>query len=264
MAKILYPTQLTEAVQLLRRPGKSAFLAGGTTLTPEQRDKLDVVVGLRDLKLDYIRSDASSLHIGALMPLQALIEAGECRGALASALQDVASPDLKLATMGGTLVTADASNPLAVVLLVLDAVLTVYTPEARQLPLDSFINYRERLTQDGALITQVSLPLRRLIARAAYVKIVGASGGAPLICASASARPGIGKFTDARVAVGGVAPTAVRLLQVEQWLEGKPLTDELIEQAGELAASSAVQTGSSEHHRESVRQLVRQMLCALR
>ncbi len=262
ITQILYPTSLPEAVQLLRRPNvKSAVLAGGTTLVPHQRDTLDAVISLRDLGLCYIRSEGSSLHIGAATPLQALLDATECAGALAQAARDTTSFNLRnSATLGGTLVTATGGSPLPVVLLAMDATLSIHAAEARQSPLASFLNYRERLVRDGALITEVALPLWRLVARTVYEKVARTPRDAPMVCAAASARAGLGPLSDVRIAVGGAAPLATRLLQVEQLLEGKPLSGELIEQAAETAGRVVAppddHVASSEYRREMVRVLV--------
>jgi carbon-monoxide dehydrogenase medium subunit len=266
IAEIAYPSTLPEAAQLLRRPNrKTAVLAGGTHLVPKQRRHLDAVVSLRDLKLNYIRSDGRALLIGAATTLQAIATASECKGLVAQAAHDTTSFNLRnSATLGGTLVTAALGNPLPVVLLALDAALTVYSPEARQSPLDSFLNYRARLIQDGALVTEVTIPLWRLVARAAFDKVARTPGDAPIVCVAASARAGIGTVTDVRIAVGGVSPVAMRLPQVEQLVEGKALTSELAEQASELAARSVTPAGdhvaSVEYRREMVKVLVRRAL----
>lgn len=272
--EILFPATLTEAVQLLRRPNvTSAILAGGTQLAPRQRARgarpLEALISLRDLKLAYIKSDSALLHIGAATTLEMIVKATECSGLLAQAARAVTSLNLRnSATLGGTLVTASGGNPLPAALLVLDATLTLYSPEARQTPLDSFMNYRERLIQDGALIAEIAIPLQRMVAHAAYDQVARTPADSPIVYVAAAARTGIGHLSDVRIAVAGAAPIAIRLPQAEQLLEGKPLTDELVEQAAGAAARSVTPSGdhiaSADYRREMVRVLVRRALSALR
>ncbi len=273
IAEILFPATLAEAVQLLRRPNvKSAILAGGTRLVPRQRQAgaqpLDALISLRDLPLAYVKSDETMLRIGATTTLQTLVEARECSGLLAQAAHATTSLNLRnSATLGGTLVTAEAGNPLPAALLALDATLTLYAPEARQTPLDGFMNYRQRLIQDGALIAEIALPLWRLVARTAYEQVARTPADMPIVCIAASARAGIGHLSDVRIAAAGASPVAVRLLQAEQLVEGKPLTDELVERASDAAARSVTPSSdhvaSAEYRREMVRVLVKRTLKAL-
>lgn len=274
VAEILFPATIEQAVQLVRRPNvTSAVLGGGTHLIPAQRRPgarpLDAFISLRDLGLAYIKSDTSALRIGAATTLQTIVQAPECRGLLAQAARAVAAFNLRnSATLGGTLVTASGGNPLPAALLVLDATLTLYAPEARQTPLDSFMNYRERLVRDGALITEIAIPLQRMVARAAYDQVARAPADSPIVYVAAAARAGLGRSSDVRIAVAGAAPVATRLPQAEQLLEGKPLTDELVEQAADAAACSVTpgddHIASADYRREMVRVLVRRVLNALR
>ena len=60
-----------------------------------------------------------------------------------------------------------------------------------------------------------------------------------LVDVAISAVPSGSSFSDYRVVMGAVGPKPMRATAVEQLLNGKPLTDKLISQAGELATKGA-------------------------
>jgi len=269
LAEIQRPTTLAEAVRLLRRPNvKTAILAGGTTLVPQARRDVQSLVDLRNLKLAYIKHEGNTLRIGAATTLQDIVESSDALPALAQAARDSAPINVRnVATMGGVVASAGFGAPLPVALLALDAVLVIYSPEARQSPLAAFLAYREKLLRDGALITEVGIPLTD--ARIAFEKVARTPGDAPIVCAAARLRLAATEGSmarDVRVAVGGVGPIPVRLARAEQTLEGKPPTESLIAQAAEAAAKEVNPPSdflaSAEYRREMVRVLVQRTLSA--
>ena len=266
LAEIQRPTTLAEAVRLLRRPNvKTAILAGGTTLVPQARRDVQSLVDLRNLKLAYIKHEGNTLRIGAATTLQDIVESSDVLPALAQAARDSAPINVRnVATMGGVVASAGFGAPLPVALLALDAVLVIYSPEARQSPLAAFLAYREKLLRDGALITEVGIPLTD--ARIAFEKVARTPGDAPIVCAAARLRLDNGVARDVRVAVGGVGPIPVRLARAEQTLEGRPPTESLIAQAAEAAAKEVNPPSdflaSAEYRREMVRVLVQRTLSA--
>jgi probable selenate reductase FAD-binding subunit len=266
LTEILRPTTLAEAVRLLRRPNvKTAILAGGTTLVPQARRNVQALVDLRDLKLSYIKREGNALRIGATTTLQDMVVSPDCPPALAQAAHASATINIRnAATIGGVLASAGFGAPLLVVLLGLDAVLVIYSPEARQSPIAAFLAYREKLLRDGALITEVGIPLPD--ARVAFEKVSRTPTDMPIVCAAARLRMDGYMAHDVRVAVGGVGPIPVRLARAEQMLEGKALAEPLVAQAAELGAKEVNPPSdflaSSEYRREMVKALVKRIIIA--
>ncbi len=262
--EIQRPATLAEAVRLLRRPNvKTAILAGGTALVPQARRDVQALVDLRELKLSYIKRETSALRIGATTTLEELATAPDVPPVLAQAAHASAPINVRnAATLGGEIASAGFNAPLPVVLLALDAVLVIYEPEARQSPIAAFLNYRDKLLRDGALITEVGIPLTD--ARMAFEKVSRTPTDAPIVCAVAKLRLEGGVARDVRVAVGGVGPLPVRLARAEQTLEGKSLSEALIAHAAEAAAQEVKPPSdflaSAGYRREMVKVLVRRAM----
>jgi probable selenate reductase FAD-binding subunit len=266
LTEILHPPTLAEAVRLLRRPNiKTTILAGGTTLVPQARRDVQALVDLRNLNLSYIKREANVLRIGATTTLQDIVESPDCPPVLAQAAHASAPINVRnAATVGGVLASSGFGAPLPVALLALDAVLVIYSPEARQSPIAAFLAYREKLLRDGALISEVGIPLTAPRARMAFEKVSRTPSDAPIVCAAAKLRLDNSVARDVRVAVGGVGPIPVRLARAEQTLEGKALAELLIAQAAELGAKEINPPSdflaSSEYRREMVQVLVKRAI----
>lgn len=264
------PGSLEEAVALLRRSDRvTRPIAGGTVLAASWRPGLEALVDLSQLSLDYVRVEGISLCIGATTTLQEFVEhpdlATFASGLLVEATLAVGARNLRnAATLGGTLAMATGQDPLLTALLALDASLTVYAPEPRQVPLNGFLGYREKLLDDGALITQVRLPLLIGPLGAAYVAVGRTPRDMPIVCAVARLELAEGIASNVRLVLGGVARLPLRANEAERLLERKALTAERIEAAAEKAAADldppADFRGSAEYRREVARVLARRAL----
>jgi xanthine dehydrogenase iron-sulfur cluster and FAD-binding subunit A len=77
-----------------------------------------------------------------------------------------------------------------------------------------------------------------------------------------------GHVTEARIALGSVAPTIVRAVHAEDFLKGKQLTGDVIAEAGQLAASDSRPIddirGSADYRRKMVRVTTMRALTQLR
>jgi len=108
-------------------------------------------------------------------------------------------------------------------------------------------------------------------ARTGYVKFCPRSAeDKPLIGAAALLvlDPATGRCRDARIALAGAAPTAIRSTRAEASLRQAPLDDGAIEAAAETAAAEADPLsdlmGSADYRRRMVRVWVRRLLVRLR
>jgi CO/xanthine dehydrogenase FAD-binding subunit len=230
---------------------------------------VEAVVDLRDLSLSYVRAQGTTLFIGATTTLQELIDTPEmgtfASGVLAETGRAVTTRNLRNATtIGGAVASADSDDPLLIALMALDAKLTVFAPESRQIPIVGFLAYRERLLTDGALITELRLPLLIGPLGAAYIAVGRTPRDRPIVCAVARMELAAGIASNVRLALGGVGPTPVRAATAEQLLERKSLSQEGIAAAADKAVDGLEPTGdfrgSAEYRLEMARVLARRAL----
>lgn len=184
------PATLEAALALLARPEPPTLpLAGGTALTGASRQHI-AVVDLQELGLNTYQISGNSLHLGATLTLQSLLDQLPGVGAgLAAGLQKAifheATYNLRMAaTVAGTLVASRGRSPFAAALLALDAALLLQ-PGAESINLGDLLPARhERLRQ--RLITRVSLPLN---ARLAYEYVARTPADQPIVCAAVAVWP---------------------------------------------------------------------------
>jgi carbon-monoxide dehydrogenase medium subunit len=75
---------------------------------------------------------------------------------------------------------------------------------------------------------EAMVPVPAAGARAALAAVARTPSDSPIVLAAAALEVEGGRCGSARLALGGVAPTAVRLAEVEEMMAGQPLSEELI------------------------------------
>ncbi len=243
LREIHKPTSLAEALKLLQQPDTVA-LAGGTELIAGQRRDVRAVVDLSALGLSYIRESSGAIAIGATTTLTELAESPILRavanGVIAQAAHRSAASVLRnQETVTGTLIV-EPDSILAVALLALDAQATVVRTDTRTVALADFLSMREHLlmtkvTSVMALLTEITVPMTN--PRASLQTVARTPSDKPIVSVCAAARIEQGVARNVRIALGGVGETAVRAADTEKQLEGKPLSDSVIESAAQLAAN---------------------------
>lgn len=275
------PNGLMEAVKLLqRKQPRTVVLGGGTWLNGEAPRDVEAVVDIANLGLARIETEGNLLRIGAAVTHQALVEGDIVGMAARSALSVIgktahAMSGLNIrnrATIAGAIVIADSSSPLVTALLACDAEVVVAGAKDKTkdvqspldfwkvLPLAGFLAYRQLVLNEGTLITEIRLPIPTPDTRSAYERVARTPKDYPIVCVAASCAMEDGIAGNMRVAIGGVAPTPIRLIRFEFGVEKKKLSDFF---EGEFEA--AMQTinpqgdwlGSAEYRKEMVRVLVR-------
>ena len=146
------PVHLETALQQLAQPD-TVPLGGGTKLLAA--DVTVGVVDLQDLGLDQAEQAGDWLRVGAMVRLTDLAALVARHPLLAAAIHR-AGPNTyrNAATLGGSIAARLADSELLAALLVLEASLTVYAPEAVVLSLPQFWALR----QPSALITEIRIP----------------------------------------------------------------------------------------------------------
>lgn len=98
------PATPKEAESLKKRTGRGGvYLAGGTILNWKRSPKADVLIDLKNLKLDYMRVSGSRITLGAMTTIQELAENERLPDALLAAAGNFTSRNVRnMATIGGS------------------------------------------------------------------------------------------------------------------------------------------------------------------
>ena len=274
-------TRLDDAVDLLGKYGdRACIIAGGTDLIIEiqhQTRAPEVVVDVTRVGgLDSIRMDEDGMvHLGPMVthsqaaasPLlqqHALPLAQACWGVGAPALRN-------RGTIAGNLVTASPANDTITVLRALGAWLTLRSVRgSREVPIGEFYEgVRRTVIAPDEILSDIAFPASDDHQSGVYLKIGlrRALAIAVTNVAVVVTRGGDDSVTEARIALGSVAPTIIRAHEAEAALVGGPLTDARIGEAAALAAGAARPIddvrGSAWYRKEEVEALVRRALEAI-
>ena len=239
------PTTLADAWQLMAATPGARFIAGGTDLMVQMRKRPGVappaLISLRNIaELSHI-SPGDRFRIGAGVTLNDI--AGhrgvrEAFGALVESIDVVGSRQIRnVATLAGNLCNASPAADTAPALLVYDARVELRSVTGtRELPIDElFLGPGVTALEPGEILTAVLLDLPSGGARSTFARKGRVKMDLAIVCLAASIAVDGDTCTRARVAVGSVAPTPLRLRTVEAILEGSVLDADTITRAGELA-----------------------------
>lgn len=267
-----------EAVALLGRYGAGAkILAGGTDLVADLKFAAhapEVVVDIsRVAEFEGIALTAAGLRIGALVTHSEIVASALIREhlpALAEAAATIGAVQTRnLGTLGGNLVTCVPSMDSGPALLALEAEVTVMGPGGRRgMPLAAlFVGPRQTSLGAADVLVEVVVPTANLGKPTAFQKFGLRKGQAlALVNAAASFWAKDGRFGAPRIALGAVAPTVMRAVKAEAYLDGRPVSAAAMAEAGRIAATEAKPISdfraSAEYRRDLVAVLVKRALAA--
>jgi CO/xanthine dehydrogenase FAD-binding subunit len=233
------PTRLEDAVRLVTTRENARYIAGGTDLlvggvTPPKR-----LVSLRSVP--ELRGVEPG-RIGAATTIGALTRNADLARdypVLIQAARRLGSEQIRnQATVGGNLCRAAPCADTAPPLLVLEATLEIAGEEdTREVPIDEFFRGPGvTCLEKGEVLTSIHLPPPREGAVGVFLKKGRVRMDLSLASVAVLLEAEDGHCRRVRLAAGSVAPVPMRLREVEEVLEGEALTDELLEEAGDLAA----------------------------
>ncbi len=238
--EVITPKSLDEALEVLEeKAGSVRVLAGGTDLIVQMKHRLIPkttllnIYGLNELR--YIRMENGLVRIGALTDFAAITNSDVVKQyapVLAEAALSIGSVQiLNKATLGGNIVNASPAADSLPPLYVLEANLTVRSRKsARTIPIrDFFKGYKKLDLRPDELLVEVSFKPLQPSYHGAFFKhglrqgdAIAVVNGAVLISWNRTA----GEVSDARIALGAVAPTVVRAEKCEKLLVGSRLDEE--------------------------------------
>ncbi|MCK4489280.1 MAG: xanthine dehydrogenase family protein subunit M, partial [Anaerolineales bacterium] len=216
----------------LSNPG-ARVLAGGTDIVPKMRQgvfsALVLVDASRVVSLDFIEDQGKEVVIGALTTHQKLADSALIKNvnpALTAAAESVGCIQTRCrGTLGGNIANASPAADTIPPLLIYDAELLLQSLEGeRLLPLEDFLKGPGETTlKPGEFIHSVSFSPLSGSWGSVFLKIGKRSGMAISVVNGTAAivLDDDGMISDARIALGAVAPTVIRCRETEKSLIGK-------------------------------------------
>ena len=245
------PRSVSEAVRLMAADPGALVLAGGTDLLVQFRAGVRQPSAFVDVKripeLMSIAIDAQGLRLGAAAPAAVIGEHAELRRlwpGLAESVRLIGSTQIQgRGSVGGNLCNGSPAADTTCALIVNRAQCVVAGPGGeRTVPVEEFCTGPGRtVLQPGELLVAIRVPRPAARTADAYLRLIPrtemdiavAGAGASVTLDAA------GVCTAARVAIGAVAPTALRVPEAGQALVGSPLDEASLKRAADAAAAAA-------------------------
>jgi aerobic-type carbon monoxide dehydrogenase small subunit (CoxS/CutS family)/CO/xanthine dehydrogenase FAD-binding subunit len=235
------PTRIEEAQQLAAQG--AAPLAGGTRLLAAD-GSVPNVLDLVGLGLHGLRVEDEDLEIGAMTPLQDVVDApiaysttagllpAACRAAVPSRLLR------GMATIGGEAIHDDPDSELAAALLALNAVFVVAHPqEPRESPALRFLRGPAADLAGGGILRSVLIP--GAPHGAALERAAALPSLPPLVAVAVTTTFSGEKLARVRLAVTGQVTPPARFIEAEAQLERTAGEEDVLERAANLVSGHA-------------------------
>jgi CO/xanthine dehydrogenase FAD-binding subunit len=244
------PATLDEALRLYAENPKALLLAGGTDLLVQMRagrKQASLVIDVKKVpELNALQYDEEGLTLGAAVACHRVYGSEVVRKhvpSLAETASIIGGTQIQgRATIGGNLCNAAPSADTIPLLIALGARCKIASAKGkRNLPVEDFCVAPGRNSlAPGELLVSLQIPAAAAQSGAHYLRFIPrnemdiavAGAGVGVVIAS-------GSFQSARIALASVAPTPVFAKAAGDSLVGKPVNDESIAAAAELAREAA-------------------------
>ncbi len=243
------PRTLDEALALLARYREAArIVAGGTDVVVElsrgQRPTETLIDISRLEALRYVREVDGVIHLGGLATHNDVIASAACvTGALplAQACWEIGAPQLRTrATIAGNVVTASPANDTISALTALNATLILASAAGeREVPIgEFFVGVRRTVLRPDELMREIRFPALGPEQRGLFLKLgLRRAQAISVIHLAMVLAFDAETVTEARIALGCLAPTIVRAASAEAVLIGQRLTPAVCAAAGRAACA---------------------------
>ena len=238
------PSTVEEALQALSQSDDAKVIAGGQSLLPVLRMRLnapELVVDIGRIEsLRGVRDDDDAIVIGA-MTTHADVQndplVREHALLITKAVTEVADPQIRhRGTFGGALAHADPAGDLGAPALALEAEFVIAgSGGTRTVPADEFfVDLFTTAIGEAELLTEVRIP-KRTGWGAHYEKFVRVAHQWPIVAIGAAVKVAStdagATISEARVGLTNMGSTPLRARSVEQALVGQAASDEAVRAA---------------------------------
>ncbi|MGH2560145.1 MAG: FAD binding domain-containing protein [Thermomicrobiales bacterium] len=247
----LQPTTIAETRALLAEFGSRArIVAGGTDVIVELSRGVRPTETLIDVTaipgLKYVREEDGVVRLGALATHNDVVASSICIERalpLAQACWEVGAPQLRTrATVAGNLVTASPANDTITPLMALEAEMILVSVRGERVVAlrDFYLGVRRTLLQSDELVREIRFPALRDDQRGLFLKLgLRRAQAISVIDLAFVLTFDAETVTEARIALGSVAPTIIRATDAELFLVDKRLDAETCRIASELIRDAA-------------------------
>lgn len=244
------PTTLSAALALKSATPNSRFIAGGTDLlVAMKKHKLpppDALISLRNIEDLAGIEVGDRIRIGSAVPLSDVAQhpiIAQHFPTLIASIAVLGSGQIRnVATMGGNLCNASPAADTAPPLLVHDARVELRSEaHQREIPIEGFFREPGKCAiEDGEVLTAIVLerPSTSTDTRSLFLRKGRVKMDLAVVSVAVLVELQNGVCRKARIAAGAVAPTPLRLREVEAILEGTQLTDDILIEAQAAAMRS--------------------------
>lgn len=263
------PESVNEACKLLTQYGdRVKVISGGTDLIPKMKHGViapEIMVSIRRIadlkKIEYV--PGKGVVIGAInthndLVFSEVLQQRYC--SVSNAAQTMAANQVRHAgTVGGNIVSAVPSADLPPILIALNATVKIVGPNGeRTLPLEEvFTGPGKTVMTKDEILTEIVIPDQKMTGSTYHKFALRKAGALAVVGVAVAVQVENGIIKDARIALGAVAPTPVRAKKTEEFLKGKTISDELLEEAGKMASTECKPItdfrASEEYRRDLVR-----------
>lgn len=238
---LLVPSSTKEAVNLLAHyQDRAAVIAGGTDLVVAMKMNFEseILISVSELEgLDYIDFDSQSgLHIGAKASIAQLLDNEQVKQhypALWQAASVFATPQIRTAaTAIGNVLRGSPAGDCSCALLALGARIVLQSTEGtREVPIESFwTGYNQNARRSDELAIEIIVDPPQAKTGSAFRRMTRVNEDLAKLNGAVRLDMDGHICRSARIAMGCVGPTTLRLPKTEKLLQNAEITPELLAQ----------------------------------
>jgi carbon-monoxide dehydrogenase medium subunit len=245
----LFPETIDEALEIMEEhQGKARLIAGGTDLITDIRRReidFEVLVDIEKIRgVRSIREEDGKIQIGAAVTFTQLEENELVRNhasALAQASSQVGSPQVRnRGTIGGNIVSAQPAADGALALFAFDAMLKIAAKEGiREIPItQAYLDIgKSTIDPSREILVGIQIQKREKGESSDYQRAsIRKAMALPILACGLFLKTKMRSIQLARIAIGPVSNTPLRVRRAEEFLRGKPLTQDVFQEAGKIAS----------------------------
>ncbi|MDR1193830.1 MAG: xanthine dehydrogenase family protein subunit M [Peptococcaceae bacterium] len=241
------PESVAEACELMTRyQDEARVINGGTDILPRMKNQVmapAILVSIKRLpgmkRIEYIPGKGIVIGAGVTLNEIALSEVIESKyHSICHAAAHMAANQIRnIGTLGGNIVASIPSADMPPILIALGATAKIAGPTGeRVMPLeDVFTGPGKTVLAKNEILTEVFVPDGKMTGSAYHKFALRRAGALAVVGVAVAVEIEKGVIKDARVVLGAVAPVPLRAVKVDAFLKGKPATDEVFAEAGEIA-----------------------------